>query len=357
MSVFPTQAEIRGPLLEWAQDALGHGRYTTPPTAMTPGNDTQVYALALEGLDLPLVLRVFRRGSDPRRPIFESAIQNGLAGQGLPAARALGACADPGVIGAPFFVMERLPGVPLYGDAIDLGADGLPRASWRRILQQGEGPVLDLPRMLADVDLRIHSAATKPVKDAIAEAGLHWQDLTLDGRLLALGERVAECQLDGLRAGVDWLQKHRPESRSEDVVCHGDMQPLNLLMRGGQLTGILDWANATLGPPEFEIGWTRAIYLTIDLSPPGPLRLLEKPLGELLIRRYTHCYERARPIDRSTLAYFEAFRSLSGLGMLGEMVVRGEEIRDAWNSRSAIDRVVRHVRTRTGVGVSIPWVG
>jgi hypothetical protein len=38
------------------------------------------------------------------------------------------------------------------------------------------------------------------------------------------------------------------------------------------------------------------------------------------------------------------------------MVVRRVPIRDAWNSPSAIARVVAHVRERTGVEVSIPWL-
>jgi hypothetical protein len=47
------------------------------------------------------------------------------------------------------------------------------------------------------------------------------------------------------------------------VVCHGDLHPLNLLFRERELTGVVDWSNASLASPAFEIGWMRAIYLTI----------------------------------------------------------------------------------------------
>ena len=86
VTVFPSEAEIREPLLALLQDAPGPCRYTEPPAPMTPGNDTQVYALRLDRIDEPLVARVFRRGSDARRPIFEATLQNALAEQGLPLA-------------------------------------------------------------------------------------------------------------------------------------------------------------------------------------------------------------------------------------------------------------------------------
>ncbi len=113
---------------------------------MTPGNDTQVYALRLDRIDEPLVARVFRRGSDARRPIFEATLQNALAEQGLPVPRARATCSDPNVIGAPFFVMDRSPGLPLYGDTIGIDEDGVPRADWQRMLRHHRAPERRAPR-------------------------------------------------------------------------------------------------------------------------------------------------------------------------------------------------------------------
>ena len=75
---------------------------------------------------------------------------------------------------------------------------------------------------------------------------------------------------------MTWLLESRPASESELVLCHCDVQPLNLLTEGGELRGIIDWANASLAPPELEVGWTRATYLTLDLALPGPVRLLAR---------------------------------------------------------------------------------
>lgn len=355
MTVFPSEAEIRDPLLEFLQDVLGPCRYTQAPAAMTPGNDTQVHALTLEGVDGALVLRVFRTGSDPRRAVFEATLQNALAEQGLPVPRARAICSDSSVIGAPFFLMERAPGRPLYGDAISIDERGVPTADWRRMLKQGGDMLFDMTRLFAEVCLRIHAVPTQPIVAALESAGLAWQEITVDGRIARLGQGVEEYGLEGLRPGVAWLQEHRPTAEPDAVVCHCDIQPLNLLMQGGELCGIIDWANASLAPPELELGWTRGMYLTLELPLPGPVRLLERPIARFLTDRLTRCYARTTPVDRDAIRYYEIVRSLVGLSMLAEQVVRGEPIRDAWNSRGAIDRVVRHVRQRTGLDVSIPW--
>ena len=105
-----------------------------PPSPLTPGNETQVHALRLDAFDQPLVLRVFRRGTDPKRPLFEATLQNALADQGLPVPRARVIGCDPKLIGAPFFLMDRAPGRPLFGDAIWTNEDGTVSTDmWRMI--------------------------------------------------------------------------------------------------------------------------------------------------------------------------------------------------------------------------------
>ncbi len=355
MTVFPSEAEIREPLLAFLQHELGSSRYVEPPTCMTPGNETLVLALRLEGIEQPLVARVFRRGSDPRRPVLEGTLQNALADQGLPVPRAVAICSDPGVIGAPFFVMERAAGLPLYGDSIGTDEDGIPQADWRRIIAQGGEMLFDMPRLLAEICLRIHAVPTKPVIAALESAGVPWREITVDGLIERFGQVVEECALEGLRPAIDWLGEQRPAGESDEVVCHRDMQPLNLLMEGNDLRGIIDWAGAAIAPRELELGWTRGTFLTIELPVPRALRFLERPIAAILAGRFTRVYERARPIDREAVAYYEAFRSLAGLLFLAERVVRKEPIRDAWNSTAGVARVIAHVREHTGLDVSIPW--
>ena len=352
---FPTPSELHEPLLAFLQDAVGSCSYVEPPTPMTPGNDTQVHALRLDSIDHPLVLRVFQRGSDPQRPVFEATLNDALADQGLPVPRAVAVCPDASVIGAPFFLMERSPGFPLFGDVVGTDERGIPTADWRRVLRQGREIFLEMPGLLAEISLLIHAIDPKPVIEALSAADLPWEEITVDGQLTRFVNRVEEFGLDGLRHAGEWLQANRPAEESPLVVCHCDVQPLNILAEGRDVRGIIDWANAALAPPELELGWTRAMFLTIELPLPGPLRLLEGPMGRYLANGVMRGYERTRPVDHVSVAYYETLRSLIGLSILGEQTVTQASIRDAWNSRKAIDRTIALVRERAGIEVSISW--
>jgi hypothetical protein len=109
-----------------------------------------------------------------------------------------------------------------------------------------------------------------------------------------------------------------------------------------------------LAPREFEISWMRAAYLTTPLPLPGPLRFAERVIAAHLARLFTTSYGRRRPIDALVLPYYEAYRSLVGLTSLGARMVRGDVIRDAWNSPQAVARVIEHFLRLTGIEVAFP---
>jgi aminoglycoside phosphotransferase (APT) family kinase protein len=244
--------------------------------------------------------------------------------------------------------MERLPGAPLYGDAVGTDERGLPRAGTAAILRRGAGMVFAMPRLLARVDLRIHAIDAGRVIAALEAAGLPWRELTPAGRLDWIAQRIEEHALDGLRPALAWLRERRPPFAGPSVVCHGDMQPLNLLMRGAELTGVVDWANTSIAPAELQVGWTRATYLTLILPLPRALRFAEGRIARALADGYTRAYARARRLDPVAVRYFEAFRCLLGLVALAT----DPRPRDAWNSPEAIRRVRDHFASLTGVAVS-----
>ncbi len=43
------------------------------------------------------------------------------------------------------------------------------------------------------------------------------------------------------------------------MLCHLDFQPFNVLALGGQVTGIVDWANAHVGDRRDDLAWTRVV--------------------------------------------------------------------------------------------------
>ncbi len=163
--------------------------------------------------------------------------------------RPLVACADPQVIGAPFFVMERVRGV---------------------ILRGGEpAPEPELARARAEA-----------LVDTLAE--LHALDVTAPGlRELGRPEGYAARQVSGwaeryARARTDdlpqiealpgWLEAHLP-GEAAPALIHNDYKFDNLvfdLEAPARIVAVLDWEMATLGDPLLDLGTTLAYWADRD---------------------------------------------------------------------------------------------
>lgn len=62
------------------------------------------------------------------------------------------------------------------------------------------------------------------------------------------------------------LLDRRPPLRRE-ALLHLDYHPENVLLDGGEVSGVLDWANARLGPPEADLARAAAIQWLIPHHP------------------------------------------------------------------------------------------
>ncbi len=163
----------------------------------------------------------------------EFAIVHFAHARGLLAPKPLFMCNDAGVIGRPFFVMEKLPGVAAGHKVVRLDLD-------RRALA----------RELAQAAARIHA-----VRPPIAE-------LPFLKTLLAR-DVIAACRayLDTLDEphpvlewGLRWCERRAPDFE-ETTFVHRDFRTGNYLVHEGKLAGLLDWEFAALGNPLEDIGW------------------------------------------------------------------------------------------------------
>ena len=153
--------------------------------------------------------------------------------QGLRAPEPLFLCNDATVIGRPFFVMEKLPGVAAGHKVVRLALD-------RRALACE----------LAQVAARIHA-----IRPPLA-------DLPFLKTFLAR-DVIASCRayLDALDEphpvlewGLRWCEQHAP-AQEETTFVHRDFRTGNYLVHEGKLSGLLDWEFAALGNPLEDIGW------------------------------------------------------------------------------------------------------
>lgn len=197
----------------------------------------------------PLGARV-KSAHDMRR---EWTVLSALHGVYPKAPRPIAFCDDAGLVGAPFYLMERVRGVVLRGSAPPPGATLDP----------------DLLRRL--------SAAL--VDDLVA---LHAVDVTTP-RLAALGrpEGYVERQVAGwterwrgarteevpdLEEAAGWIASNVPGGTRAALV-HNDYKHDNLVLDPADLArvrAVLDWEMATVGDPLLDLGTTLGYWIDAD---------------------------------------------------------------------------------------------
>jgi aminoglycoside phosphotransferase (APT) family kinase protein len=184
------------------------------------------------------------------------------------APRALAACAEAAVIGAPFYVMERVRGVVLRGPAPPAGVAAEPAAARRLSAQVVDGLVelhaLD-PAALRAAGLAELGHPEGYVARQVAGWSARWR--------AAVTDEVPEID----RAAA-WLAAHMPSGSAgpgaAPVLLHNDYKYDNLVFAAdlSRVVAVLDWEMATLGAPLMDLGTTLAYWVDVDDDP--ALRLL-----------------------------------------------------------------------------------
>ena len=156
---------------------------------------------------------------------------------------------DPAVMGAPFFVMEKVSGaVP------------------------GDSPPYHMAGWVTEISSAERERMWWSAVEAMAEihtiepwsAQLGFLDVEADGapgldQRLTYYRRYLEWALDGgehpvARAGLDWLATHQPDH--EDVgLLWGDARIGNMIFSEGECRAVLDWEMATLADPQADLAW------------------------------------------------------------------------------------------------------
>ncbi|MFE0590248.1 phosphotransferase family protein [Micromonospora echinospora] len=211
----------------------------------------------------------------------EHRVISALAPTGVPVPTPLLFCADPAVIGAPFYLMERVDGV-VYRD----------RAQTDRL---SVGQRRDLATAMMDTLATLHSVPP-------AEVGL--ADFGRPEGYLARQVRRWAGQLESSRSrplpGVDELRDRLaatvPEGANEGRIVHGDYRLDNLLatVEPVAVRAVLDWEMATLGDPLADLGLLLTYWDVLgdsDLAAGNPVAdglgpRAGFPTGAELIERY-----------------------------------------------------------------------
>jgi aminoglycoside phosphotransferase (APT) family kinase protein len=172
----------------------------------------------------------------------------------------LASCDDEDVIGAPFYVMERIPG---------------------SVITSSVPPALD--------SREARRAIGGQLVEALAEVhAVDWRACGLEGfgkpdgyldrqlrRFTGLWEHNATREIETVDQVTAWLGEHKPESGPATIV-HGDYRLGNTMFAPGsepRLVAIFDWELATIGDPLADVGYLLATWAE-EGDEPNPIAAL-----------------------------------------------------------------------------------
>lgn len=227
-------------------------------TQFSGGASNWTYRLQYEGEDKnqDLILRRPPKGTKAKSAhdmVREYTVQKALKDAYPYVPEMIALCTDEAVIGADFYVMERMEGI-------------IPRA--------------ELPKGI-DLNPEQTRLLCTNVLDALVE--LHQIDYTEHPDLVNLGrgEGYCERQISGwdkryVKAKTpnvpsfalvrQWLAKHTPAD-SKTCIIHNDWRFDNVILDADEPTkviGVLDWEMATLGDPLMDLGSALAYWIEED---------------------------------------------------------------------------------------------
>ncbi len=210
---------------------------------------------------------------------------------------------DPGPLGTPFFVMERVEGIvasdnPPYvfgGWVVDIGPEG------RLQLEQG----------LVDVMARLHAIDLTAVDVSFLdrpEYGATPLDQHLGYQSWYYDWARGDRRFTLIDRAIAWLEANRPEGVERTVLNWGDSRLGNLMYRDLRPVAVLDWEMAALGAPEVDLAW--AVHLN-DFWTELAVKFEVDPLADFFVReRVVTEYEArtGRPVQN--FDYYEVFAGL-----------------------------------------------
>jgi aminoglycoside phosphotransferase (APT) family kinase protein len=246
---------VLDPLLAWL-DARGLGSGEPEIEPIGDGHSNVTYALRRGEADL--VVRRPPRGPLPPSAhdvLREARVLRALEGR-APVPRVLAECDDPGIIGAPFYVMERLEG-EVVGDAVPPALDA--EAERRRMGEE----LVDALVTSHGVDWRAAGLEGFGKPDGYLERQIR--------RFTGLWERNRTRDLPAMERVAAWLGAHLPASPPATIV-HGDYRLGNVMYAPAppaRIVAIFDWEMSTIGDPLADLGYLCTFWVDRDDPPAG----------------------------------------------------------------------------------------
>ncbi|MEH6421434.1 phosphotransferase family protein [Pseudomonas sp. CGJS7] len=237
----------------WLKPRLPHLRGQAQVTQYAGGASNWTYRLQYDNDDLilrrPPAGKKAKSAHDMGR---EFRIQQALGPVYPYVPRMYAHCADESVIGAEFYVMQRLDGLIL-------------RKNPPRDLQLSPEQVRRLCTNVLDTLIGLHRVDHRAAGLEQLAPGAGYTQRQIEG----WSKRYTDARTWNVPSGrkiIDWLRTHLPQ---DETICltHNDFRFDNVVLDAADPTrviGVLDWELATLGDPLMDVGNLLAYWVQAD---------------------------------------------------------------------------------------------
>jgi len=319
---------ISDKLITYLRDQLKNPEieYRQPLMQLQGGYETSIYQFQLKGVggDLSqlLVLRLYPQFYGSQNAIWESTVQNALADEGYPVAKAHLICTDMTILGGAFFIMDYIPGQPLMFAASEI-----------------------VPDLMGKTHAALHQIDPYPLVERMRLQGEDEYNYSFSSRMDWLKDRAQK--LPWIAEAANWITENRPPEPERLSVCHGDFHALNILVKDGRVTGILDWGGFAIADPVFDVANTLVLttiptkYLTASMEGFSSVD------WDMAAELYLSAYQERRELDPTHLDYYRVRRCLMSL-------VQGVEGQKVWQHPLIVADLISYIEKITGILIEIP---
>jgi aminoglycoside phosphotransferase (APT) family kinase protein len=293
--------------------------FVEPLTQIIGGYDAFTYKFHLSGvsekLAEPLILRLYGPERNPQTVILESAVQNTLFAQDYPAPPVFFTCTETRLLDGAFKIMAFLDGDMMLS-----------------------GEIEHIPAMLGQAHASLHNKDVTALLTQLTDQGIDEKHFRLNGLLDELDSQRKE--LPWINEAVEWLVDNKPTEPSQLSICHGDFHPMNILVRDGQLTGVLDWPGFMIGDAAMDVAATMILFeVVLD-------HLMPEVKQDRAQSQYLNAYTDIRPLDVSNLDYYRMLRCVPA-------VIEGATGQGAWSIEPILQDLILTIRNISGIQVVV----
>jgi aminoglycoside phosphotransferase (APT) family kinase protein len=284
-------------LSQFLDEQLGGGPVPATLESLPGGGSCEVFAL--ERGDQRWILRRAPAHANTKRAhdvLREYRILHAIHGCEVRVPRPIVSCDEPRVFDRPFYVMERVEGVPVRG-SIPAAWVAAPDTQARAVEE------------LIDALVEVHAVDWR----AVGLGDLGKAEGFLERQVERWLAQLASYQGRDLPAAHElarWLDAHRPEGQSP-TLFHGDYKLDNVLFTEDappRALAVVDWEMGTIGDPLIDLAWALIFHPvggTMPLGTAGPEKFdLDRiPSPDAMVERYAQRSGR----DVSAIDWYHVF--------------------------------------------------